>query len=194
MITPPRNEPEAVASRLVVNSSAEVSERKLPAAIENASTKMRMRPVRRIISRATPAIATPESNPTVETRLSSTPKMKLRKYAACIRKSYHRFKKLGHRRACAKRHRYLVHQHAVMLTHHEFVGAPRNLYLLREVAAGNVDADFFGRLVDVARNRKLRKDGVERDIECRFGYTIDRKLKRIDDSSDSRTRARVNVG
>src|SRR3989344_3372520 len=60
-------------------SSAEYSERKLPAAIENASTKISTIPVRKIVPRGTPAIATPESRPTEETKLSSTPNTKFRK-------------------------------------------------------------------------------------------------------------------
>src|SRR3989344_2500223 len=60
-------------------SSAEDSDRKLPAAIENASTKISTTPVRKTVPRGTPAIATPESKQTVETRLSSTPNTKFRK-------------------------------------------------------------------------------------------------------------------
>ena len=61
-------------------SSADNSDRKLPAAIENASTKISTTPVKKIVSLGTPAIAIPESNPTVETKLSSTPKIKFLKY------------------------------------------------------------------------------------------------------------------
>src|SRR3989338_7066372 len=60
-------------------SSAEDSERYPPADIENASTRMRTTPVSKIVSLPTPADATPARSPTVETRLSSTPKTKLRK-------------------------------------------------------------------------------------------------------------------
>lgn len=61
-------------------SSAEDSDRKLPAAIEKASTKISTTPVKKIVSLGTPAIAIPESRPTVETKLSSTPKIKFLKY------------------------------------------------------------------------------------------------------------------
>src|SRR3989344_5675414 len=60
-------------------SSADDSDKKLPAAIENASTKMSTAPVRKMVSRGTSAIAMPERRPTVETKLSSTPKMKFLK-------------------------------------------------------------------------------------------------------------------
>ena len=79
MIPPEMKDPKGISLR-VVYSSADVSERKLPAAMENASTKMRIMPVRRMVLRDTPAAAIPERSPTVETKLSSTPKIKLRTY------------------------------------------------------------------------------------------------------------------
>ena len=63
----------------VLYPSAEYSDKKLPAAIENASTKISTAPVKKIVSLATPAIATPDNKPTVETKLSSTPKIKFLK-------------------------------------------------------------------------------------------------------------------
>src|SRR3989344_3129963 len=59
---------------------AEFSVRKLPTAMENASTKIKTIPGSKISTLATPPMATPESRPTVETRLSSAPKIKLRTY------------------------------------------------------------------------------------------------------------------
>ena len=56
------------------------SERKLPAAMEIASTKISMTPVVRTVSLVAPAVVIPERSPTVETKLSSTPKIKFRKY------------------------------------------------------------------------------------------------------------------
>ena len=56
--------------------SAEDSDKKLPADIEKASTKMSTTPVRKIVSLDTAARAIPERSPTVETKLSSTPKTK----------------------------------------------------------------------------------------------------------------------
>src|SRR3989344_1545897 len=50
--------------------------------MENASTKIKIAPVNKMVSRATPAIAIPESKPTVEAKLSSTPKINARKYSA----------------------------------------------------------------------------------------------------------------
>jgi len=48
--------------------------------MEKASTKMRTTPVKNISGFGRPPEATPESKPTVETRLSSTPKMKFLMY------------------------------------------------------------------------------------------------------------------
>src|SRR3989344_145846 len=59
-------------------SFAACPERISPTPIENASTKIRTTPVRRIDERDIPAAATPERSPTVDTKLSSTPKIKLR--------------------------------------------------------------------------------------------------------------------
>ncbi|MDP2741273.1 MAG: hypothetical protein Q8O66_01115 [bacterium] len=64
---------------LVAYSSAEFSERKAPTAIENASTNIRTAPVRKIMRGEVFATAMPESSPTVETKLSSTPKTKFLK-------------------------------------------------------------------------------------------------------------------
>ena len=50
--------------------------------MENASTKIKIAPVRRIVSLGTPAMATPERRPTVDAKLSSIPKTKDRKYLA----------------------------------------------------------------------------------------------------------------
>ena len=63
-------------------SCADCSESKLPTAIEKASTKRRIMPVRTICDRSTPPTAMPERSPTVDTRLSSTPKTKFLIYAA----------------------------------------------------------------------------------------------------------------
>src|SRR3989338_2854588 len=63
-------------------SSEENSDRKLPTAIENASIAIKIMPVVRIIRVFIPAIAMPESRPTVETKPSSTPKTKFLKYEA----------------------------------------------------------------------------------------------------------------
>src|SRR3989344_3969584 len=57
-------------------SSAECSDKTLPTAIENASTNIKMAPVNITYFREIPVIAIPDNNPTVETKLSSTPKMK----------------------------------------------------------------------------------------------------------------------
>src|SRR3989338_5293298 len=81
MITAASTEPR-VSSTPPSISSTEASERKLPAAMENASTKMSTTPVKNIVSRGTPAIAMPERSPTVETSPSSTPNTKLRKKSA----------------------------------------------------------------------------------------------------------------
>src|SRR3989344_1126011 len=68
--------------------SAEDSDKKLPADMENASTNTSTTPVRKIVFPGTVARAMPESSPTVETRLSSTPKIKFLKNdterAVCI--------------------------------------------------------------------------------------------------------------
>lgn len=63
---------------LCSNSLAELSESNEPTLMENASTKMRMIPVRSIVARGEPTAAIPDTNPTVETKLSSTPKVKFR--------------------------------------------------------------------------------------------------------------------
>src|SRR3989344_5960440 len=63
----------------ILSPSAEYSERKLPAAIENASTNIKISPVKNMVPLGTLAIATPERSPTVETRLSSTPNIKFLK-------------------------------------------------------------------------------------------------------------------
>ena len=57
-------------------SSADCSDKKLPTPMEKASTKIKTIPVNKICFCAMPPTATPESNPTVETKLSSTPKIK----------------------------------------------------------------------------------------------------------------------
>src|SRR3989344_3458747 len=64
------------------NSSADCSERKLPTAMENASTDTSTTPLTRIAFCGTPAIAMPERSPTVETKLSSTPNTKVRRKLA----------------------------------------------------------------------------------------------------------------
>src|SRR3989344_255856 len=66
-------------------SSTDASERKLPAAIENASTNIKTTPVKNIVPRGTPAMAMPERSPTVETSPSSTPNTKFRKKRALRR-------------------------------------------------------------------------------------------------------------
>jgi hypothetical protein len=76
--------PETILRRLVWSSplrrlSAEVSDKKLPAAIENASANIKTTPVRNIVSLGTSATAIPDKRPTVETKLSSTPKTKFLK-------------------------------------------------------------------------------------------------------------------
>ena len=55
--------------------SLESSDKKLPTPIEKPSTKIKTIPVRKMVPRGIPAIAIPDNNPTVETRLSSTPKI-----------------------------------------------------------------------------------------------------------------------
>ena len=50
--------------------------------MENASTKIKITPVKSIVSLEIDAAATPDKSPTVETRLSSTPKIKFRKKEA----------------------------------------------------------------------------------------------------------------
>src|SRR3989338_594266 len=64
------------------NSSADCSERKLPTAMENASTDTSTIPLIRMVFCGTPAIAMPERSPTVETKLSSTPNTKVRRKLA----------------------------------------------------------------------------------------------------------------
>ena len=63
-------------------SSVEYSERKLPTAIEKASMAIKIIPVTRMTLASIPAMAIPESRPTVETKPSSTPKTKFLKYEA----------------------------------------------------------------------------------------------------------------
>ena len=66
-------------SDCVLYSWTEYSETKLPAAIENASTNIKTMPVKNIVSRDISAMAIPDKSPTVETKLSSTPKIKFLK-------------------------------------------------------------------------------------------------------------------
>ena len=61
-------------------SSTECSDRKLPAVIEMASTKISTTPVSKMVDFGTSATAIPDNSPTVETKLSSTPKIKFLKY------------------------------------------------------------------------------------------------------------------
>src|SRR3989344_1760580 len=82
MITPPTTKYFIGSPALETYSSAERSERKLPAAIENASTKIKTIPARNMVPTETPAVAMPARSPVVETRLSSTPKIKLRVHNA----------------------------------------------------------------------------------------------------------------
>jgi hypothetical protein len=58
------------------NSRAELSDKRLPMHIENASTNTKISPVSRIVDLGTPTMAIPDTSPTVETRLSSTPNTK----------------------------------------------------------------------------------------------------------------------
>jgi len=58
----------------------QILERKLPTAIDNPSTNNNMAPVSRMVDLGTSATATPDKSPTVETKLSSTPKIKFLKY------------------------------------------------------------------------------------------------------------------
>src|SRR3989344_6973958 len=60
-------------------TSAEDSDKYVPAAIEKASTNISTTPVKKIVFAGTVANAMPDSNPTVDTRLSSTPKTKFLK-------------------------------------------------------------------------------------------------------------------
>lgn len=75
------------------NSFAELSDNNEPTHIENASTKMRIMPVNMIVDRGVPAAAIPEMRPMVETRLSSTPNVKLRTLSVvnifCTSQVYH---------------------------------------------------------------------------------------------------------
>lgn len=64
----------------LVYSSTEDSVRKLPTAIDNPSTNNKIIPVSNIVDLGTSATATPDKSPTVETKLSSTPKIKFLKY------------------------------------------------------------------------------------------------------------------
>src|SRR3989344_4112847 len=57
-------------------SSAICSESRLPIPMENDSTKIKIVPVIRISDLPRPATATPETSPSVDARLSSTPKTK----------------------------------------------------------------------------------------------------------------------
>ena len=91
---------EGTLLRLLIYSSADCSDKKLPTPIEKASTKINMIPVNKIVDLGTLAAAIPDKSPTVETKLSSTPNMKLRTYSAEVRfgpfilslpKTYHNF-------------------------------------------------------------------------------------------------------
>lgn len=63
-----------------VDSAVSLSERKLPTDIENASTQIKMMPEITISFLSTPAEAIPAKSPTVETKLSSEPKIKFLAY------------------------------------------------------------------------------------------------------------------
>ena len=65
---------------ILEDSSVAVSDKKLPTDIEKASTQINTIPEISISLRATPAEAIPANNPTVETKLSSEPKMKFLVY------------------------------------------------------------------------------------------------------------------
>jgi len=56
--------------------------------MEKASTKIKTTPVKKISDFGRPPEATPESKPTVETRLSSTPKMKFLTYEEVLIELY----------------------------------------------------------------------------------------------------------
>jgi len=75
-----------VSARRCAYSSADDSDKKLPAAMETASTRMSTVPVSKINGRGMSEIAIPESRPTVETKLSSTPKTKFRNCEARCRR------------------------------------------------------------------------------------------------------------
>jgi len=60
-------------------SSTDSSDRKLPTAMENASTAMKTMPVKSMVEFGTWPMSMPDKRPTVETRLSSTPKIILRR-------------------------------------------------------------------------------------------------------------------
>src|SRR3989338_5309476 len=78
MVIPPRYERESGIFPALFSSFVELSDKRLPTPIENASTKIRTTPARTIVLTGSPAAATPDNSPTVETRLSSTPNTKLR--------------------------------------------------------------------------------------------------------------------
>lgn len=71
-------------SRRVLNSDTDCSVRKLPTPMDIASVKIKIRPVIMIVELGTEAEATPASRPTVEDKLSSTPKVKFLIYAEFI--------------------------------------------------------------------------------------------------------------
>src|SRR3989338_5433159 len=78
MVIPPTKEGRGETTSCFSYSRVDDSERKLPTPIENASTHIRTVPLKRISERPTPAAATPERSPTVDTKLSSTPNTKFR--------------------------------------------------------------------------------------------------------------------
>jgi hypothetical protein len=65
---------------LEVDSAVSLSDRKLPTDIENASTQIKMMPEITISFLSTPADAIPAKSPTVDTKLSSEPKIKFLAY------------------------------------------------------------------------------------------------------------------
>lgn len=67
-------------ARFELDSAVSLSERKLPTDIENASTQIKMMPEITISFLSTPADAIPAKSPTVDTKLSSEPKMKFLAY------------------------------------------------------------------------------------------------------------------
>src|SRR3989344_6903176 len=69
-------------SRWCSYSSADWSDRNVPTPMDMASVNTRTKPVRTTVEAATWAEATPDNRPTVEAKLSSTPKVKLRKIEA----------------------------------------------------------------------------------------------------------------
>src|SRR5688572_27962356 len=79
MTPDPASEDAADTNPLCRHSRTDSSERKLPTAMENASTTISTPPANRMVGRSTWAEATPDTNPTVDTKESSTPKMKFRK-------------------------------------------------------------------------------------------------------------------